>query len=183
LPIYQKSIKIFLMKKFLLIIFPAIGLLAASQAQAVCPVCVMGAIAGVGLCRWLGIDDLITGVWLGGLLFSSLLWFWYWLIKKKPAIKKTKIGLLITLVWYGVVIFPLYFAGIIGHPYNKIWGIDKLLFGIMAGTIVFALAVKFNNYLKKKNQGKVYFPYQKVAIPIGFLAIASVILYFLSKCK
>lgn len=159
------------------------GLLFYQTVSAVCPVCTIGAVAGVGLCRWLGIDDLITGAWLGGLLFSSLLWFWYWLVKKKPTIKNTKIGLLITLVWYGVVILPLYFAGIIGHPYNKIWGIDKLLFGIMAGTIVFALAVGLNNYLKKKNQGKPYFPYQKVVLPIGFLAIVSVILYFLSKCK
>ena len=172
------------MKKFFSILgLSFFGLLTAVSVKAVCPVCTMGAIAGVGLCRWLGIDDLITGVWLGGLLFSSLLWFWYWLIKKKPAIKNTKIGLLVTLVWYGVVIFPLYFAGIIGHPYNKLWGIDKLLFGIMAGTIVFALAVRFSNYLKKKNQNKVYFPYQKVVVPIGFLAIASIILYFLSKCK
>ena len=159
------------------------GLLFYQAALAVCPVCTMGAIAGVGLCRWLGIDDLITGAWVGGLLFSSLLWFWYWLVKKKPIIKNTKTGWLITLAWYGVVIFPLYFAGIIGHPYNKIWGIDKLLFGIIAGTIVFASAVRFSSYLKKKNQGKVYFPYQKVIVPIGFLAVASVILYFLSKCK
>jgi len=166
-----------------LILFLTMGLFVAGITQAVCPVCTMGAIAGVGLCRWLGIDDLITGTWIGGLLFSSLLWFWYWLVKKKPSVKNTRIGLLLTLIWYGVVILPLYFAGVIGHPYNKFWGIDKLLFGIASGTVVFALAVRLNNYLKKKNQGKPYFPYQKVVLPIGFLAIASVILYFLSKCK
>lgn len=163
--------------------FFVLSLFGAASARAVCPVCTMGAIAGVGLCRWLGIDDLITGTWIGGLLFSSLLWFWYWLIKKKPAIKNRKIGLLIALLWYGAVILPLYFAGIIGHPFNKLWGADKLLLGILAGTVVFALSVRLNNYLKKKNQNKVYFPYQKVVLPIGFLAFASVILYFLSKCK
>ena len=171
------------MKKLAFSLFFVFGLFGAVTARAVCPVCTMGAVAGVGLCRWLGIDDLITGLWVGGLLFSSLLWFWYWLVKKKPAIKNTKIGLLITLVWYGVVVLPLYFMGIIGNPYNKLWGIDKLLFGIMAGTIVFALSVHLNNYLKKKNQDKVYFPYQKVVLPIGFLAVASVVLYFLSKCE
>jgi len=172
------------MRKFFVILsLVFFGLLVFISAQAVCPVCTVGAVAGVGLCRWLGIDDLITGVWVGGLLFSSLLWFWYWLVKKKPAIKNTKIGLLITLVWYGVVILPLYFVGVIGHPYNELWGIDKLLFGIMAGTIVFALSVRFNNYLKKKNQDKVYFPYQKVVLPIGFLALASVIFYIIVRCK
>lgn len=171
------------MKKILLIILPAVGLLGAGPVLAVCPVCTIGAVAGVGLCRWLGIDDLITGAWIGGLLFSSLLWFWYWLIKKKPGIKKTNLGILVAFAWYAVIILPFYFSGIIGNPYNKLWGIDKLLFGIIAGTIVFALAVRLNNYLKKKNQGKPFFPYQKVVLPIGFLAIASVILYFLSKCK
>ena len=157
------------------------GLLTAVSVRAVCQLCTMGAIAGVGFFRWLGIDDLITGVWVGGLLLSSLLWFWYWLVKKKPAVKKVR--WLIVFGWYAVSVLPLYFIGIIGHPYNKIWGIDKLLFGIMAGTIIFALAVRLNDYLKKKNQGKVYFPYQKVILPIGFLAVASVILYFLSKYK
>ncbi len=157
------------------------GFLFYQTASAVCPVCTMGAIAGVGLCRWLGIDDLITGVWLGGLLLSSLLWFWFWLIKKKPGAKK--FGWLVAILWYAMAILPFYFTKIIGHPYNKLWGIDKLLFGIASGTLVFGLAVWFGDYLKKKNQGKVYFPYQKVVVPIGFLAIASVILYFLSKCK
>lgn len=172
------------MKKLLVILSLMFsGLLTAVSVKAVCPVCTVGAVAGVGLCRWLGIDDLITGAWLGGLLFSSLLWFWYWLIKKKPIIKNTKIGLLIALVWYGIVILPMYFMGIIGNSYNRLWGIDKLLFGLVSGTLVFALATWFNGYLKKNNQGKVYFPYQKVVVPIGFLAVASVALYFLSKCK
>ncbi|MEK7173074.1 MAG: hypothetical protein AAB723_03125 [Patescibacteria group bacterium] len=170
------------MKKFLSIfslIF--LGSLTAVSVKAVCPVCTMGAVVGVGLGRWLGLDDLITGAWLGGLLLSSLLWFWYWLVKKKPAAKQ--FGWLIAVAWYAMAILPLYFMKIIGHPYNKLWGIDKLLFGIVSGTLVFSLAVWFNNYLKRKNQGKVYFPYQKVVVPISFLAVASVALYFLSKCK
>ena len=171
------------MKKFLLIIAMVAGLSAVSQVQAVCPVCAIGAVAGVGLCRWLGFDDLITGLWIGGLLFSSLLWFWYWLVKKKPAVKKTKLGILISFAWYALAIFPLYFAGIIGNQYNKLWGCDKLLLGIMAGTVVFALSVHLNNYLKKKHQGKPYFPYQKVVLPISFLAVASLIFYIIAQCR
>ncbi len=31
-----------------------------------CPVCSISIGVGVGLCRYLGIDDLISGVWIGG---------------------------------------------------------------------------------------------------------------------
>jgi hypothetical protein len=36
----------------------------------VCPVCTIAVAGGVGLCRYLGIDDLISGAWIGALLFS-----------------------------------------------------------------------------------------------------------------
>jgi len=63
-----------------------------------------------------------------------------------------------------------------GHPQNKLWGMDKLLAGIIVGSVVFILSVLFNDFLKKKNQGKVYFPFQRVVIPILFLIIASYIM-------
>jgi hypothetical protein len=68
----------------------------------------------------------------------------------------------------------------IGHPLNTIWGMDKLVLGIILGSIFFLLAVYLNNFLKKKNNGKVYFPFQKVVIPVITLAILSVIFYFLT---
>jgi hypothetical protein len=67
--------------------------------------------------------------------------------------------------------------GIIGHPQNKFWGIDKLIFGIFVGTIVFLFSILFEDYLRKKNQGKAYFKFQKVIIPILFLTILSLIFW------
>jgi len=37
-----------------------------------CPVCTIAVTAGVGLSRWLGVDDLISGLWVGGLLVSLI---------------------------------------------------------------------------------------------------------------
>jgi hypothetical protein len=37
----------------------------------VCPVCTIAVAGGVGLCRYLGIDDLISGSWIGALLFMD----------------------------------------------------------------------------------------------------------------
>ena len=142
-----------------------------------CPVCTIAVGAGVGLCRYLGIDDLISGTWIGGLLMSLTIWTIDWLNKKK--IKFLFRKPLILIFWYLISILPLYKLGIIGHPENKFLGIDRLLFGIISGSIFFLLSVFFHNFLLKKNGGKVFFPFQKVIIPVLFLLILSLIFYFL----
>ena len=80
-----------------------------------------------------------------------------------------------------LVILPLYFSGIIGHPLNTILGIDKLILGTFLGIILFYLANYLNNYLKSKNNNKVYFAYQKVIIPVGILLISSLIIFLILK--
>jgi len=144
-------------------------------SRAICPVCTIFVGAGVGLCRYLGIDDLISGVWIGGLIVSIIVWVIDWLNKKGIHFKFRKI--IISTLFYLITILPLYYFGIIGHPLNKFLGIDKLLFGIISGSLVFIFSVWFNNFLKNKNQGKSFFPLQKVAIPILFLFILSLIFY------
>jgi len=143
--------------------------------MAVCPVCTIAVAGGVGLCRYLGIDDLISGVWIGALLFSLFLWSIDWLNKKK--IKFLFRKPLLFVFWYGLVIFPLMKAGIIGHPQNKFLGVDKLIFGIFSGTTVFLISILFESYLREKNEGKVYFKFQKVILPILFLIILSLIFW------
>jgi hypothetical protein len=141
----------------------------------VCPICTIAIAGGVGLCRYLGIDDLISGAWIGALLFSLFLWTIEWLNKKKVKFLFRKP--LVFIFWYGLTIFPLMKIGIIGHPQNKFLGIDKLIFGIFSGTVVFLFSILFENYLRKKNQGKAYFKFQKVLIPILFLIILSLIFW------
>ena len=143
--------------------------------MAVCPVCTIAVAGGVGLCRYLGIDDLISGTWIGALLFSLFLWTIDWLNRKK--IKFLFRKPLIFTFWYILAIFPLTKLGIIGHPLNKFLGIDKLIFGIFSGTIVFLISILFENYLRKKNRGRIYFKFQKVLIPIFFLVVLSLIFW------
>jgi len=141
----------------------------------VCPVCTITVAGGVGLCRYLGIDDLISGAWIGALLFSLFLWTIEWLNKRK--IKFLFRKPLIFVFWYAIAILPLSKIGIVGHPLNKFLGIDKLIFGIFSGTITFLISILFENYLRKKNQGKAYFKLQKVIIPVSFLIILSLIFW------
>jgi len=145
-----------------------------------CPICTIAVGGGVGLCRYLGIDDLISGAWIGGLLMSLTIWTIIWLNKKRIRFLFRKI--LVLVFWYGITIYPLYWWGIVGHPENKFWGIDKLIFGIISGSIVFLISVLFHGFLLQKNQGKSFFPFQKVIIPILFLLVLSLIFYYNYIC-
>ncbi len=166
------------MKKiFFLISLLIVNFLLAAKVWAVCPLCTVAVAAGIGLSRWLKIDDVITGLWLGALLFSLSVLTLRWLAKKNVHFR----GLtsLVLLIYYLIVILPLLLTDIIGHPLNKIWGIDRLIFGIVIGSIFFVLANLLNSWLKKKNSGRVYFPLQRVIIPVVILIILSLIFYFL----
>ena len=85
------------------------------------------------------------------------------------------------LFFYLVTVFPLYFTGIVGHPYNKIWGIDKLIFGTGVGSVLFLASIFLDKYLRAKNGGKVFFYYQKVVLPVALLLLGSGVFYFLTK--
>lgn len=167
-------------KKILLSTLTFGGIFSATAAKAIpCAVCTVAVGSFVGLAQWLKIDDRITGLWVGALLASLVAWTIHYLDKKNIHFKGRKI--LTVVLWYGFVIVPFYFTGVIGHPLNKVWGIDKLLFGIILGTIIFVIANLLLNYLKKKNNGKSYFHLQKAIVPVGFLAIASLITYLIIR--
>ena len=158
-----------------------VGLLFAKKALAVCPICTIAVAAGVGLSRWLGIDDAITGLWVGGLIVSMITWTESWLDKKNIHFKGRIFANI--LAYYALIVIPLYYSGIIGNPLNALCacGLDKLLFGIIAGSLTFWFGASWYFYLKEKNNGHAYFPFQKVVMPISPLIILSIIYYFLTK--
>lgn len=166
------------MKK-LLFFMAGIFLFSGKNVFAVCPACTVAVGAGIGLSRWLGIDDTMTGLWVGGLTVSLIMWTINFLDKKNIQFKFKKT--LVTIGYYMLIVAPLYWTGIIGHTFNKIWGIDKLIIGILVGNVVFFGSSIWYQEIKKKNNGRALFPFQKVAMPVGFLAIFSVIFYFITK--
>jgi len=158
-----------------------LSFLTLNQAQAVCPVCTIAVGAGVGLCRWLGIDDVLSGIWVGGLIISMIGWLLNWLESKQIRFKLR--WLAASLFFYSIIILPLFWKGIVGHPLNTFWGIDKLVLGIIFGSFAFLLSIWLNSFLKSKNQGKVFFPFQKVVLPLLFLVITTIIFHYIVGCK
>jgi len=141
-----------------------------------CPVCTVAVGAGIGLSRWLGVDDLVSGLLIGGLLVSLIGMTFLWLNKKN--LKNNLLRLLIISLYYFFTIGPLYWTKVIGNPCNHIWGLDRIIWGIIIGSAVFLVSYGFHLWLKKKNNHKVFFLFQKVVIPVIFLLIASLIIYF-----
>jgi hypothetical protein len=157
----------------------ALGLIPLNAAAAFCPVCTVAVAGGLGLSRWLGIDDTVSGVWLGALMVALTVWTKDWLVKKNVKIK----GLLIITgaAYYLMVVGPMYYYDVIGHPFNVMWGMDKLLLGVIAGSIFFILFHQLYQYLKKRNNGHAHFPFEKVALPLSPLIAWSIIFYWLTK--
>ncbi|MBD3238832.1 MAG: hypothetical protein GF332_04320 [Candidatus Moranbacteria bacterium] len=168
------------MKKINLLGFLLVFLICLPFKKAVaagCPVCTVAVGAGIGLSRYLNIDDTISGIWIGGLMICLVYWTCLFLEKKHwtfPFYKTT-----VFILTYILILLPLYYANMIGVAQNKIFGLDKILFGVFCGTIVFIISSKLHFFLKKYNQNRVYFPFQKVIIPVAGLLLASVILYLL----
>lgn len=149
-------------------------LLLAAPINAVCPVCTVAVGGGVLLSHYLGVDDLLIGIWAGGLILSLGLWSASYL--KKTFIKGQ--AWLLTAVLWVVTVLGLKEAGFIGNPTCKIYGYDKLFIGIIFGSLVFVFAYGIDfglRKLNKSNPGKAFFPYQKVAIPLVLLIIATLV--------
>lgn len=157
------------------------ALFSAQEVLAVCPVCTIAVGAGIGASRWLGIDDSITGLWLGGFLLSISLWTIDWLNRKK--IRFFLKRFFVILAYYAFAIIPLYYAKIIASPFDFICSCasDKLLLGVIEGTAVFYFANRSYELLKQRNNGHAHFPYEKVAFPVAFLLIFTIIFYLLTK--
>lgn len=168
------------MKKYILLFSSLFFLFSAKISLAVCPLCTIAVGAGIGFSRWLGIDDVITGLWLGGLIVSLISWTLSWLHKKKINFTGKKI---VTVLAYYILVFaPLYFfTDILGHAFNRLLGIDKILLGTALGSITFLLTTLWYEFLKRKNNNHAHFPFQKIVMPVGALLILSLVFFFVTK--
>lgn len=159
--------------------YSSLLVLLPAKSLAFCPICTVGVVAGVGFSRYLGIDDTITATWLGALTLTFVVLTERWFDKKK--IKFFLRWLVDAIIYYGLTVFTLFRWNLTGHPHNKILGVDKIIFGMIVGTVAMALGYYVHVLLKKKNNNKSYFPFQKVALPIAPLVILSIVFYLITR--
>jgi hypothetical protein len=152
-------------------------LISTPKIMAHCPLCTGATIIGVGVTRSLGLDDSIIGIFVGAMIISSALWMNNILKKKNIGGNAVlRIGS-ITLATFVLTILTFYYAGLfgLGNQY-RIFGMEKIIFGTLSGSVVSFAAFGASNKLKEKNNGKTLFNYQTMALTFGGL-ILNVLLF------
>lgn len=139
-----------------------------SPVYAQCPVCVVTVGGGLFIAKKLGIDDLLVSIWLSSL--NTAMAFWFASFMKNKLLKN---GIGWTVAFYILTVGTLFYTKQIGHALNTFLGIDKILLGMTIGSVVSLSAIQIDMFLRLKNNGKVFFPYQKVIIPVGVLLITT----------
>ncbi|MDE5615580.1 MAG: hypothetical protein K2I81_01975 [Alphaproteobacteria bacterium] len=169
------------MKKFL---FPAFSAFIATvlvipAAWAVCPVCTVAVGAGLEGARLLGVDDVITGIWAGGLTLSLFFWTAGWL--KKRGVNSALWQIVVPLIVCYGLLAAVYLMPGVKFGAQTLWGIDKFLLGIIVGTLAFYLGARWYIKIKRANGGHARFPFQKVVVPLSFLMVATVVFWLITK--
>ncbi len=157
------------------------GLSLAPAASAICPICTIVVSSGVGLSRYLGVDDSVSGLWVGGLTVSAIVWTIDWMEGKKIIFKGR--NLLTWLAYYALVLSSFYYTNLINDPIQTLCSCatDKLFLSIVTGSAAFGMGANWYYYTKEKNGGKALFPFQKVVFPVIPLILLSLFFYFLTR--
>lgn len=158
----------------LLLILGAMVFVFSRPAYAVCPVCTIAAGSALAIAEVLGVDDLVAALLIGALVTSSAIW----LAGKIKNFPKIISELAMTVVFYLMTLGALQLQGKLGRPNCRYWGIDKVVFGLTLGSIVFWLGVLLDRFLRGKHNGKGFFPFQKVVLPLLPVAILGLLFSF-----
>ena len=166
-----------------LLLISLLGLIAILPGvMAHCPLCTGATIIGVGITRSLGWDDSIVGVFVGAMIISSALWM-------NNILKKRNIGgnaLLritsITIATLVLTFLTFYYAGLfgLGNTY-RIFGIEKIVFGAISGSLVSIMGFAASNKIKAKNDGKAVFGYQTMIITFAGLILNALVFWIIFK--
>ena len=166
---------------YLLCVFTGL-LLFVATADAVCPVCTIAIGAGLEGMRILGVKDVLTGIWAGGLTVSLIGWTANYMKKHNV---KNAFWYILNILVYTSLLMGVYFVPV-DNPIvkwwdNCMWGIDQFLLGILVGSITFILMELWYQNIKRKNGGHAWFPFQKVVMPFGGLLIMTGVFWLIIK--
>lgn len=167
------------MKKLLyslsILILTSFSLANQAQAIAPCAVCVIAIGSGLGISRALGIDDTMTGVWIGAFLLALAMFTLNWLKNKWPNLKGAAA---ISFATTYLLTIPFFFTFGLFAKSGQVHGVNKLALGMVMGTIFLALGLYTERLLRNfKEEGKAFFPFQKVIVPVIFLLMATLMMW------
>jgi len=136
------------------------------------PICAIGIASGLAISRWLGIDDMTLGLWIGALILSFSIQFNIFLGKKG---KNFPYSFWVIFLGTSALSFLPILKTLIADP-SCIFGLPRVILGSILGVLMLFIVDKVNLLIIDRHNKKVYFHYQKVIIPIIGLIIASFII-------
>ena len=111
-----------------------------------CPVCTVGVVAGLGISRLLGIDDVVSAIWIGAFILSFSFITNDWIAGKWPKFNPKYYYFPMFVLMYLFVLIPLRLNGTIGIIGNSLWGVDKIVLGIIVGSLTLLLGGYADKY-------------------------------------
>lgn len=166
------------------ILLGAVGAAGALLAQltpafAHCPLCAAATGALVATTRVMGIDDAIVGTFVGAFTIATAFWLNNWLKKKTKREYLLGQPYILSAVFLVLTLVSMYGTGLLGALPPLFWiiGMERLLFGILLGSVLSISSFEFHNLLRSLNKSKNHFPLQGIVLPIVVLLVADVALY------
>ncbi|MEX0920095.1 MAG: hypothetical protein WDZ69_00760 [Candidatus Pacearchaeota archaeon] len=151
-----------------------------------CPLCTAGAGAAAVGASWLGVSNIIIGLFIGAFAVSMGLWFARIIPKQYFPFQKS----LIVLASFIFTIFPILYLismtyplqislfGNYGSLFNRIYMVDLSLIGSIFGGLIVMASPSISKRVSKLSKGRII-PFQGVAITILSLIIAGVLIQIL----
>lgn len=162
----------------------AAATIAAKSVVAHCPLCAAATAGGVAATRLLGVDDSVTGTFIGGFVVSTALWFDNWLKKKKDGRELMPFqSTIFIIVSLALTLLTFYLAKLLGStdPAYHMFGVDKLLVGTIVGTAVTVGAFALHKWIRRARGGKSLMPFQGIVLTLLCLAITGAIFFFTTR--
>ena len=148
---------------------PLIALAAVvPTAFAHCPLCTAAVGTGAIVSRFLGLDDTVFGLWVGALVVSSTIAAtkrWKEVIPHQRAMLS---AMAIILTVYGLKL-----GGVLGDLRYMVFGVDKMVIGMVVGGIVTYIMPRISLLLTLRLKRGI--PYQTIVLTVVALTALSVL--------
>ncbi len=142
-----------------------------AMANPACPICTVAVGASLEIARRMGVDDAVVGVWAGAFLLILGYWANRWFDKKGWNFKGRDF---IVLALSVLMILAMYVSQLEYTPKAiLIFWLDPFLFATLCGALTFHFAMRFYQWMKEKNGGHAHFPFEKVVLPFGAVALVA----------
>ena len=161
-----------------LLSFLSVGLLSTKAfANPACAVCTVAIGASLSIARKMGVKDEVVGVWAGAMMAILGYWIIRWFEKKKWSFPYRDLILMVL----SVASVGFLYMGDLEYDPTLFLGflyIDSFLFSTILGALTFIVAMNFYEWMKAHNGGHAHFPFEKVAIPVLAVFLASLLFHY-----